>query len=584
MSTQDADPLDQLAQLEESCREALTSLSDPVQNGAELHTAALARLLEISRAMNQLHDRERLLQFVCDRLGELFDAENSFVVLFEPDGSPRVLASSVPADAAEVPALSATILEKVRSSGEPILIDDTTKHPELSSRTSIEELKISSVLCAPLIVEERVIGVLQFDHRGGAHPFPPGDFPLLTLFAGQVATAFHNLQLIEKLNQTLADVRAAQVQLVQAERLAALGQMAGGIAHDFNNTLFIALGISEVQLAKPALDGELRGALERIRTCALDAASTVRRLQVFSRGQQVEVAQEIFYPSLLAEEVPELTRAKWADEALRRGVSIEVTTALEAVPPVRANPAEVREVLINLVFNAVDSMEQNGAIQISTGSRDGRAFFAVRDEGVGIDAATRERIFEPFFTTKGARGFGFGLSTSWAIARRLGGELQVESQPGRGSTFTLWLPLAGEALGRPVLVTPGSSAARAHILIVDDDALVLETVQALVTTLGHSAVTASSGERAFELLAGERFDLVLTDMGMPSVTGLDVARTVRERWPRIPVVLLTGWGSDRELEEYGARSLEHVLAKPITREALGAALERALAAREAEPG
>lgn len=538
----------------------------------------LERLLEISRAMNRIHDRNELLSRVGDWLRELFDAENSFVILFDANGRPQVHSAFVKEGADEAFPVSATILERVRESREPVLIDNAADLPDLRDQSSIKRFRISSVLCAPLIVGEQVIGALQFDHRGEPHPFPRNDRRLLAMFADQAATAFNNLQLIEKLNDAFSELQRTQALMVKAERLSAVGEMAAGIAHDFNNTLFVALGFCDILLQRRLLEPEVRSSLERIRTCALDAANTVRRLQNFAQGRTVDSRVTNVDLSAVVEDIVDFTRTKWWDEAQLRGVSIDIERTVSPTPAVRANPADLREVLTNLVFNAVDAMEKNGAIRLKTGTEGGRVFATVEDEGIGMDDATRQRVFEPFFTTKGPRGHGFGLSTCWNIAQALGGEITVDSRAGHGSRFTLWLPPAGSEDEKAA--DPGFPRNEsAYVLVIDDDPEVLRTVTSLVELLGHRVTPFTSPRKALESVAREPYDVVITDLGMPGMSGSELVREIIVGHPDLPILILTGWGSDIEIDPDIAAHVEAVLSKPITLDALGAALYSATSAR-----
>ncbi len=284
-------PRSRLERLSEAYALRAAEGSGRVHETSEGYSRTVERIFDLSRSMVGIHDRAELLEFVSDGLRELFDAQNSFVVLFDAAGVPRIQSAHTAMPSGATWPVSDTILERVRESRGPLVIADTSMHPDLRDRRSVETLGIASVLCAPLIVEERVIGVLQFDHRGERHSFPIGDLGLLAMFAGQVGTAFRNLELIEELAGALAETRAAQERVVQAERLAALGEMAGGIAHDFNNTLFVTLGTCEMLLAGEALRGRERDAITRIQTCSRDAAETVRRLSVFARGRPSEARE-----------------------------------------------------------------------------------------------------------------------------------------------------------------------------------------------------------------------------------------------------------------------------------------------------
>ncbi len=551
--------------------------SETIEPRLSLEASTLVRLLEISRAMNRIHELDRLLEYVSERLRELFDAENGFVVLFEPDGTTRVHSASKSGKGRDL-AVSETILRTVRETKRPVLIDNAAEVEELRRQGSIERNRIASVLCAPLVIGEEVVGVLQFDHRGDAHPFPKEDLRLLDLFADQAATAFNNLRLIERLDRARRNVEAAQERIVQAERLSALGEMAAGMAHDFNNTLFVALGFCDVLLARDALETEVRGGIERIRTCSLDAANTVRRLQTFARGEGVDLTRTTIDCRSIAAEMPEYTRHKWDSAARRNGVAIDVRTTLGPTPPVLANPADIREVLTNLIFNAVDALEERGgSILIESGTEEGWAILRVRDDGIGMDAETKRRVFEPFYTTKGARGSGFGLSVCWSIARRLGGTLGVESKPGEFSEFTLRLPaVAALPEKSPAKTAPCVRGLR--VAVVDDTPEVLETVVRVIGSLGHEVRAYAAPRAALEALAepSGRCDLVVTDLDLgASCSGFELARRLLAIDPALPVIVLTGYGSDGK-GETRPENVRSILSKPITRERLDAALAEAV--------
>ena len=523
-----------------------------------------------------MHDRDALLSYVRDRLRELFDAENSFVILLDADGRPRIQSSNLDSIEASGLPISETILNRALNRREAIIIDNATLDEDLREQSSVLRYQITSVMCAPLIVGDKAIGALQFDQRGEPSPFTTDDLRLLSLFADHAATAFHNLELIERLHETVVEIRSAQTSIVQSERMAALGEMAAGIAHDFNNTLFVALGLCDVLLAREGIDDEARTSIQTIRTCALDAANTIRRLHTFARGSEGEGGKrETFSPRKIVEEMPEFTRHKWHGEALKRGASIAVEIDAQPTPFIEASPSEVREILVNLIFNATDAIESSGTITLRSGSRDGRVFVSVEDDGIGIDGPTRERIFNPFFSTKGARGCGFGLSTCTNIAQRLGGRIDCWSEPGVGSRFTLWLPSSDEREAPPEKARPASSA-HYDLLVVDDDQLVLDTIRRLLETLGHRVTASTSPDEAIELVNARRFDALVTDLGMPSMTGTDLARSVREAGHDFPILLLTGWKTDLDPGAEILESVDGVLSKPVTMESLDAELSKHL--------
>lgn len=537
---------------------------------------SLERLLEIAHRMNLIHDRDLLFDSVSRWLRELFDAENSFVVLMDENGNPELRSLYMREPGNDGYPISDTIIKRAIAARCPITIDDTADVPDLSSRVSIERFHIRSVLCAPLMVGERVIGVLQFDHRSTSTRFPERDRRLLQLFADQAATAFHNLELIEKLNEAVEEVQEAHGKLVQSERLSALGEMATGMAHNFNNTLFIALGFCDVLLARKDLEPDVRDSLGSIRGCALDAANTVRRLQDFARGGAVaDAAVVLCSPAEILTGLAPLFTTKLREVEAIRDIRITIRTNLLPTPYVAARPADLREILINLIFNAIDAMSTSGEIELSSGTLGERVFLRVKDEGSGMAPDVSARVFEPFFSTKDKRGAGLGLSTSWSIVRRLQGEMEVSSRPGAGSTFSIWLPIAAPA--QKFEEPPCSSEVfqNLRVLVIDDDAQVLRTIGRLLEILGHECEEYTDPREGLAAFSCGGFDVVVTDLGMQNISGMDVAREIHRANPDVPVLVVTGWGDEAMAKARAGEGVHDVLSKPLSLEDIRATLARA---------
>jgi signal transduction histidine kinase/CheY-like chemotaxis protein len=403
-----------------------------------------------------------------------------------------------------------------------------------------------------------------------ARRYSAAELAYLTSFADQAAIAIEHARLFAELNLSYQDLRQAQDELVRSEKLRALGQMAAGITHDLNNALAAILG--QVQLlGMGAVDPVVREGLSRLETVAMDGAQIVRRLQGFARQQPLEPLGPCDLAQLVQEAV-ELTRPSWRDEPQRRGIIIEVDTGLAPLPLVLGQPAEIREALTNLVLNAVDAMPRGGQLRIR-GRTDGDwVVLEVTDTGTGMSEEVRKRIFDPFFTTKGKLGTGLGLSVVYGIMERHGGRIEVGSVPGRGTTFTLCFRIAPAIKAVPS-IREGSPLPPRRLLIVDDDPTVRHTLANLLRSAGHEVIEADGGSEGLARLADSSVDLVLTDLGMPGVSGWDIARASRERRPGLPVVLLTGWGDQPGMEESRERGLvDRVLGKPIRLEDLQAVI------------
>jgi signal transduction histidine kinase/CheY-like chemotaxis protein len=418
-------------------------------------------------------------------------------------------------------------------------------------------------LIVPMTAGDRVLGVLALGSPDRV--FTDADERLLVNIAQLVALMLRSARLYEERTQALGELGAAQDQLVRTEKLRALGEMASGVAHDFNNLLASILGRAQLLLERTQ-DVKLRQWLKVIERAAMDGARTVRRLQDFTgiRRDQPAVAVDL---NQVVQQVLETTESIWRQDRRRSGVEIEVETDLaEGLPPVAGDPAELREAFTNLVLNAVDAMPGGGTLTLRTQITDGQVQVEVRDSGTGIPEHIREKIFDPFFTTKGPKGTGLGLSMAYGILQRHNGRITVESAEGHGTIFRLLFPAAvsGSVVeAAPPPAAPAGSSVSLHCLVVDDEEEVGEVVADILTTAGHTAVTARSGQEGVDRLGAERFDVVFTDLAMPGMTGWQVARAVKDRAPEVPVVMMSGFGVEVAPEDLPARGVDLVLAKPL---------------------
>jgi signal transduction histidine kinase len=429
--------------------------------------------------------------------------------------------------------------------------------------------------------------------------FAPDDLQLLEGVASQAALALQNARLYAQaqhdardLHAALAELKAAEAQLVQQERLRALGEMASGIAHDFNNALVPVLGFSELLLVDPdVLDNrcKTRTYLEAIHAGANDAAGVVRRLREFYRKRD---ASDTLLPVDLADVVTtvvELTRPRWKDQPQANGRTIVVATDFQPLPPVAGIEAHLREALTNLIFNAVDALPHGGTItvRVHADATDPRlAVLAVADTGTGMTEDVRRRCLEPFFTTKGAHGTGLGFPMVQDIVRRHGGCLELHSAPGQGTTVTIRLPLfaapapaaspAPTAPTPPASLDPGASPPTSpplRVLVVDDEPGVSEVVAALLRQDGHTVETAPDAQRALDRLQDTAFDAIVTDRAMPGICGEQLAAAAKEIHPAIPVILLTGFGDLMLAANERPAGVDAVVAKPVNGGTLRQVLE-----------
>ncbi|MFN8634515.1 MAG: response regulator [Chloroflexota bacterium] len=377
-----------------------------------------------------------------------------------------------------------------------------------------------------------------------------------------------------RLETALSELRLAQQRIVEQERVGALGQLASGIAHDFNNALGPILGYSDLLLANPELLTNARGAaeyLQAINTAAQGAAAVVSRLREFYRRRQNGDAHgPAHLPDLIAQAIS-LTRPRWKDQAQAAGATIEVAVEVEAIPPIEANAAEIRDALVNLILNAVDALPAGGTIALrarSQPNQDGQqeAIVEVTDNGVGMSDAVRRRCLEPFFTTKGDQGTGLGLSIVHGSLRRHGGSLEIDSAVGRGTTVRLRLPARrSEEAAEPLPVPQPLAARPLRILVVDDEPMMRQVVSRFLALDDHRVELASGGHEALGLLqTSPAFDLVITDRAMPEMGGDELAVLVKVLTPGTPVLMLTGFADLMDGADRRPEGVDLVIAKPTT--------------------
>jgi len=362
-------------------------------------------------------------------------------------------------------------------------------------------------------------------------------------------------------------------QLLQSEKLKALGELAGGVAHDFNNVLAAILG--RAQLLKMIVDSppskqerrksvlELKKGLEVIEKASLDGAETVRRIQEFARRRDDDKYFTLVDMTKVIDNALEFTKLRWKNDAESKGIKIKIKKKLSILPSVSGSEAELREVIVNIINNAIDAMPQGGDITIKTFKEDNHACIKVKDTGTGVPQTMRERIFDPFFTTKGPQSSGLGMSVSYGIIGRHRGSIAVDSVEGKGSTFTIEIPFSEKTEEEEKVKPISSGQKKVKILIVEDEEDVRNLLKDILTHEGHGVETASDGKRGIEKFKKKGFDMVLTDLGMPGMSGWQVAEKIKGINGKVPVVLTTGWNIELEEREIKDKWVDLVIQKPF---------------------
>ena len=373
--------------------------------------------------------------------------------------------------------------------------------------------------------------------------------------------------------------REVEKQLRQSEKLTALGQLAGGIAHDFNNLLQAILGYAQLMKQNPRDAEFVARSLNIVEAAAVDGSETVRRIQQFARLRPDEQFVGVDVNQIVHDSIA-IVRPRWEEKIARDNRPLDLRLDLGAIETINGRPAALTELMTNLILNALDAMPDGGTLTISTRGEPRRQItLTVADTGIGMPEPVRRRIFEPFFSTKGEAGSGLGLSMVYSIVRRHGGEIRVESEPGRGATFALSFPVASE----PVGAEPESALPRARrparVLLVEDDPKVLGTLTEILKSVGHSVTPAASGAAGVAAYGPGRFDVVLSNLGMAGMNGWELAERLRRVDSDIVILFITGWGlRDEEHGRLKMLKIRKCLFKPVRPGELDAAIQDALAA------
>ena len=380
----------------------------------------------------------------------------------------------------------------------------------------------------------------------------------------------------------------AREELFQAQKMEALGQLTGGVAHDFNNLLMAILGSLELLRKRVPQTSEVTRLLNNAIEGVNRGAGLTQRLLAFSRKQDLNMERV---------DVIDLVRSMTDLLSRSLGPAIVIETRFPlSLPTVRSDPNQLASALLNLTVNARDAMPSGGSLELGAGlvkaqqglpkglQKTDYVCLYVHDSGQGMDPETLEQATTPFFTTKGVgKGTGLGLSMVQGLMEQSGGRLVLNSEIGKGTRAELWLPVEREGIApvedgpSPEPAAPAQAKTR-KILMVDDDALILMSAVMMLEDLGHEVRDASSGAQALEILDLEGgFDLVITDHAMPRMTGADLVRDLRERWPNLPVILASGYA---ELPADLAGEVSR-LGKPFTQVQLSEAIDRVLAGQDA---
>jgi PAS domain S-box-containing protein len=551
---------------------------------AQAQLVRLNLLHQITRAVGERQDLDSIYQVVLRSLEEHlrfdfgcicnYDAtRQELTVVHVGIGSQKIGPELALTEQAHIPIDANGLSRCVRGL---LVYEPDTRDVKMPFPQKLAAAGLHSLVVAPLLVESKVFGVLVAARRK-VHSFSSGECEFLRQLSEHVALAAHQAELYASLQQAYNDLRQTQQAVMQQERLRALGQMASGIAHDINNAISpMALSTELLLEQESELSARTRKHLQMIQQATDDVAKTVARMKEFYRQREPQLTLSAVDINALVQQVVDLTRARWSDMPQQQGVVIEMRTEFALNPPaIMGVESEIREALINLVFNAVDAMPSGGALTLRTRtvehsqgpSKPRNVLVEVADTGAGMDEETNRRCLEPFFTTKGERGTGLGLAMVYGVVQRHSADLEIESTLGKGTTvrlnFAVPVGIADAALPETAIAVPS----RLRILVVDDDPLIIRALCETLESDGHEVITANGGESGIDAFSaaqrrGKPFSIVIADLGMPRVDGRKVASFVKSTSEATPVILLTGWGQRLMAEGDVPAHVDRVISKP----------------------
>ncbi|HJL40003.1 MAG TPA: ATP-binding protein [Myxococcales bacterium LLY-WYZ-16_1] len=553
-----------------------------------LHAAAEASaerskiLSDLARAIGSSLDVEGVFRVVGERLVDLVPFERAVLAMLRADQrsfSVRVVDRPSSDGRARVEAETPIVVRPsepfsvvLESRAPACLLPGHGQHPDLLN----PKLRFTVV---PVCADGDGVGVLAV----GALPrdrHRRSDLALLEDLAAHMGVALKNARIFQELDAAYGRLRDMQDKLGLYEKLRVLGEMAAGVAHDFNNILASISGRAQMLKASLPEEPKLVESVRVIEKAAADGARTVGRIREFAQDRSDTSMTPIRINALVRDAV------EMCATRLHERADVDLQLDLGEVEATFGRPSELREVLVNLIHNALDSMPRGGRLRVETGTEVdcSGVFIDVEDEGMGMEPAVAKRIFDPFFTTKGKGGTGLGLSVSSEIVQHHGGRIDVRSVPHRGTRFRVELPVRERADGEtvdlefaeatplPELVDAGQP--RLRVLVVEDDGAIRSVLNELLQSEGFVVTGVGRGGEAVETLAQAQFDLVLTDLEIPDCDGWAVVSTTRRTQTDAAIAVMTGREGSMEQGDERKESVDAFLLKPFRFDSLRQLLQR----------
>ncbi|MFQ5686291.1 MAG: response regulator [Candidatus Scalindua sp.] len=366
--------------------------------------------------------------------------------------------------------------------------------------------------------------------------------------------------------EDITERKKMEESLLQSEKLKSIGTITSGVAHEFNNILAIISG--NVQLLEETYKDheDLMEAFRTIKRVANDGAEISSKMLQFSKTAKDTTEHGLFDIRELIKQSIDFTMPRWRNTAQSKGINYDMDIeGMKEILPILCNPTEMREVFVNIINNALDSMPGGGCMTFSTWSNKDTVFIRISDNGEGMSQEVKENIFDPFFTTKMSVGTGLGMSTAYGIINRHDGKIEVESDIRRGSIFTLQFPIAAKAdsLNKLPEQEENTTSKCLRIMVIDDETAICEILDNFLSKKGHLVRTVDNGTEAIILTRNDDYDLVLCDIAMPEVFGYDVIKALNGLDKRPKIGIITGWGEEIKPMEEKDMKVDFIIRKPF---------------------
>ncbi len=536
-------------------------------------------------------------------IAQTMEMDYCYIMEYLPEKKILLLRSyygwTVPSGSESIPSDGSFQGSYAMESGISVVVEDFTKERRFGIFPQLLEFGIMSGMSVLIPGDIHPLGVLSVN-SSQTHSFNKNDMNFLLAIANMLSAAIHRKNAekeMEKLTKSLGDAleekKNIQEQIIQKERLHALGQMASGIVHDFNNALSPIIGLTELLLQSESnLQDTAKVAhyLEWIKTSAQDGVHIVKTLKNFYRARQEGEAFYLVNVNDAILQTMKLTEAKWKTIPESNNIKIEIKEDMHEIPLIYGNEAELREAFTNLLCNAVDALPKGGCIIFHTHAEETKIAVEIRDNGIGMSEEVRKKCLEPFFTTKGANGTGLGLSMVYGVVQRHEGNIDIISEEGKGTTFLITLPIQIQykTIQKEDDSIDEALEQKLNILVVDDKEQVLITMEEYLAYDGHRVTTANCGSKGLSLFLANDFDLVITDLAMPDMNGDEMSYKIKKLSPDTPIILITGF--DKEFDkamnkgdEEKQMSIDMLVQKPVNLKTLRNAMREVMKKKGQSP-